>query len=1152
MANGTSGAARRVESAADLLVGLNPEQAAVVQHDRGPLRVGAIAGSGKTSALVRRIGYLVMERGVDPERVLAVTFSKKASEEMNTRLARILGGRTRARVGTFHSLAAQFIREEMPQLAKWELGEGDAYKIAVKDAISGKGLRTQDGKLLVEGMRWDSADLTLVESFIGVCKARCILAGTPEAREFAEELHRRTPAGNRNPTLMCEAYVRAEQIRRARRFYTFDDMLLEMWSALSADAVVRSRWATRWDYLLQDEAQDESRVQREICRMLAEEHQNYMVVGDVGQAIYGWRGAGPEGLLDFENAWSGSRTILMERNYRCGLAIAEAANGVLRAMKPGTHLGMMIKAERDVLGVVECEQHEDADAEADAVVQRIRELNADGVRWKNVVVLFRTNAQSRAMEEAAISSSMPYQIVGGINFYERREVRDLLAYLRLAAGRGSFEDVRRCINAPFRFLGKEFVDVVERASGTKGSRDKRGSASERRDGGSVDWTRIVRGCLDQSFASGRSLQARQKTSAEEWCSVVDQMSARISAGRERAAAYNARAVGEQLDDSYVHEQELKDARMDSAALEAIHSSAPASIIEDILTMTDYVRFLTRDEGSESPENNRVSNVRELVRAARRFGTVDALLDYIEETVEAARRAKAGEEGVDRVTMMSVHRCVDPSTLVETVDGLQEIGEVASSGIIGTTIGPREYGNRVDFAERDMLRIRTRCGYEIKVTEDHGMMTWDGRAYVRRDAEKLAVGDYLRLKIGAAVEPSVPAQLPFALVVDVRAVRYRTPTVVTEEVAEFLGLMVADGTVYHGGFRLKKRHADVRDRFARLAESLFGCDVKCDGEEPDFVAEVSSTFLAAWLLSVGGMGPCAKAVPQQVMRSTTKIQAVFLRGLFEDGTVNLDADGEPDHVSWSTVYPRMAEIVQTMLLRIGIVSSRFKVLDSWRVAVYENDLPAFRDRVGFVSSMKNERIRALAPLRRTNAVVPVDPEWVRANAPAEPFWHRVNGIQRGRVSRLVARSWGMADELSFHHDTIVSIERERGPAVCVEVPGHGRFVQNGFDGCNSKGMEYRAVFLIGANEGILPHRRCDDENEERRLFYVAVTRAKDLLSITCTRVSSNAGKAGELAPSRFIAEAGLTVGAVSPRGDTSGDDPSDYGAELGLGGTEVAS
>jgi DNA helicase II / ATP-dependent DNA helicase PcrA len=602
-----------------LLSGLNPEQADVVQHHLGALLVAAVAGTGKTTALVRRIAFLYVARGVSPKRVLAVTFSKKAAEEMTIRLARLLPGEVSsdARVGTFHSLAYQFLREERPDLrvnqpGGWFLDVTDSkYAIVVKDALGFK------------GMKWDNADLTVVSQFIGLCKARCALPRAPEARTVAEEYYAASPCQQRNVVLLLEAYERAEALRIERRLLTFDDLLVGMWDALRSDERCRARWGARWDFVMQDEAQDENLVQREIAAMLAEPHGNYMIVGDPAQAIYGFRGADPTGILTFAERYS-ARVVHLHRNYRCGDAIVNVANGSLAAMPRETHLGTRITAERGVAGEVLLTGHHNADAEAEAVVQEMTERHADGVAWKDIVVLYRTNAQSRALEEQCLGNRVPYVVIGGTNFYDRKEVKDILAYLRLAAGRGTFDDVRRSINAPFRFLGKAFVEKVEEA----GLR-----ASSRREG-ALDWTAVVRDLA----TNGGGLYDKQRTSAREWCTIVDAMGRQIAEGRSAMAADPITA------------QERDPVTGESPC------PKPSTLIEGLLQDTGYVAWLTRDEGSESPENNRVSNIRELVRASERFNTVDGLLDYIDETLEAARRAKAGEDGVvDRVTMMSIHR-----------------------------------------------------------------------------------------------------------------------------------------------------------------------------------------------------------------------------------------------------------------------------------------------------------------------------------------------------------------------------------------------------------------------------------------------------------------------------------------------------------------
>lgn len=625
-----AGAAVGAVSEADIVRGLNPEQLQVVRHVLGPLLVAAVAGAGKTKALVARIARLVLVEGIEGSLILALTFSTKAAKEMNERLAKLLP-ELLARVGTFHSLAFQFLREEWRDFDSWEVDDRDRYRMCVKDALGWR------------GMKWDSADLTTVGQFIGLCKAQCAIAGSDAARNLAVEFRAKLPCNQRNVALLCEAYSRAEQLRVERRLITFDDMLLEMWRAMSEDEATRARWASRWEFVMQDESQDENPVQRAICELLARDHRNYMIVGDPAQSIYGFRGSDPSGMLAFEGKWA-AHVIRMNRNYRSGDEIIRVANRVLDAMPAETHLGMQIKAERGEPGRVTVHRAPDADGEADAVCTTIREMHTDGAKYSGMAVLYRTNAQSRALEEKLLGARVPYVVIGGLSFYERKEVKDLLAYLRIAAGRGKYDDVRRCINAPFRFLGKEFTGRIEDVA------DQRGSL---RDGKGADfWIEVVRG------VTGR-LQERQRVSVIEWCGLIEEMARAIDEQRERIAEYRATMsdadVAQALNMGDVPLDAPGDSDPDAVHGEKRWEARPERLLENLLQETGYIKWITRDEGTESPENNRVSNVRELVRAAGRFGTVDELLDYIEETTRAAR-SQADEQGpADRVTLMSIHR-----------------------------------------------------------------------------------------------------------------------------------------------------------------------------------------------------------------------------------------------------------------------------------------------------------------------------------------------------------------------------------------------------------------------------------------------------------------------------------------------------------------
>lgn len=1030
--------------------GLNPEQTEAMRHDTGPCVVYACAGTGKTEAMMRRLARLVAE-GVDPDRILAVTFSKKGAQEMEERLTKRFGVEG-ARVGTWHSLCLQILREDRTRMAEWEIDDKNRAKIIMKEVLGYK------------QMNWKTADLAKVLSFVGLCKASLFDAGSEDASNLAKELF------SFDGPRAAEAFGRYQGMLEDKGILTFDDFLVFAARHLSVDEDARSKWAAKWDYVVQDEAQDANIAQNTMGELLARDHRNYTVVGDLAQAIFTWRGGKPELLQGFSAQWN-AKTIIMHRNYRSGQKIIDAGNAVIRPATMRVQADMT--AERGTDGkvrVVECETFDDEGAEIATEIEQA--IIAREAKPSDYFVLFRVNAQSRAIEDKFIQKKIPYVVVGGVSFYERKEVKDLLAYLRVAAGSGELEDVKRCINSPFRFLGPKFVERLV-------------SKAEREGTARADWTALVR-----AVGQEQGLQYRQRQSVEDWATLIGKVREAVTKGEK-----------------------------------------PARLLDDVVRMTGYMAYVRQEEGEESIENAAESNVREMVRVAEQFKTAEELLDYIADTTKAARKASKG--GGERVVLMSIHKCVSPDTYVETEKGIQRIEDIEAAGVIGTAEGAAGYSGKAEYKNRTMLRLRTKSGYEVNVTEDHGMMVWDPvlGEYVRREAGELSETEFLRLKLGATMDIA-DAEIPKRnLRHDVRAKVHPTPKRMSSEFAEFLGLMVADGTIYRAGFRLKKRHEDVTRRFAALAEKLFSVTVPVRHERNMYSADINSTYLSKWLLmSVVGLAPNAKEVPPIVLASSHRSQAAFLRGLFEDGTVNVK-NGRLDHVAWSTCYPEMARLVQILLLRFGIISSRTRVLHhdgdnvQHRLTIYGFNAHLFRDAIGFVSAYKNGLLQC-ATGHEEGYIVPVTKDRVGPLRGEGKLFHAIRNANRGYVSRHGAKLIGLNDELRFHHDRIVSIERYSGPAMCVSVPSVGRFLQNGFDGCNSKGLESKHVFVVGFNEEILPHRRGDEE-EERRLAYVAMTRARDTLTLTHVRSFVTPKGIKSATPSRFLSDAGLIGQEAQP-------------------------
>lgn len=557
--------------------GLNPEQLEVVNHNEGPCVVLAGAGSGKTGAICNRVVRMVKRDYIDAARIGAFTFSKKAADEMNTRIKKL--GVTDARVGTWHSLYLQILKEDDTEWSTWEVDSKNRDVYALKDVLGWK------------HMKWEKSDFTKVKNFIGWCKSHLWEPDSNEAIEYA-----RTKFGA-DATKAVEAFSRYNDLIAERRLLTFDDFQVFVHKHLSIEEN-RVRWASRYDFLIQDEAQDANPAQIVIARLLAQDHRNYMVVGDLAQSIYGFRGSQPSYLAGFAAEWS-AKVVNMHRNYRCGRAIIKVANDIIR---PATmRMPTDLTAERDLEGKVTVLRSANLDDEAHEFAAWIKACLADGAKYSDITALFRTNAQSRALEEALLGERIPYVVVGGTSFYERKEVKDLLAYLRVARGRGDVTDsVKRCINAPFRFLGAKFVERLQDA--TDGA------------GAIFDWGQAVR-----EVASQEGIQARQKSSALEWSTLIATIATRVG-----------NPTKEDRD--------------------------PAQILTWLVNRTGYITWLQKEEGEESLDASHAANVRELIRVASRFASVDELLNYIDDSINAAKRQREDKQaGGERVLLMSIHR-----------------------------------------------------------------------------------------------------------------------------------------------------------------------------------------------------------------------------------------------------------------------------------------------------------------------------------------------------------------------------------------------------------------------------------------------------------------------------------------------------------------
>jgi DNA helicase-2/ATP-dependent DNA helicase PcrA len=568
---------------ATLLDGMNPQQRAAVLHRGTPLLIVAGAGSGKTRVLTNRIAYLLGERGVQPGEILAITFTNKAAGEMKERVAALVGPRAKSMwVSTFHSMCVRILRAEAKTL-------GFKTSFSIYDADDSRRLVTMVARELdLDPKRYPARSLA---AQISNLKNELV---TPEA--WADK------ASNAHEKVLADVYARYQRRLAEAHSLDFDDLIMTTVRLLQDHPDVAEHYRRRFRHVLVDEYQDTNHAQYVLVRELSRGTDDVppaelAVVGDADQSIYAFRGASIRNILEFERDYPDATTILLEQNYRSTQTILSAANAVI-ARNPDRkpkNLWSEAGAGEQIIGYVAENEHD----EAAWVAQRIDDLSDNaGVSPSDIAVFYRTNAQSRVFEEVFIRVGLPYKVVGGVRFYERREIRDALAYLRTIANIDDVVSLRRILNTPRRGIGDKAEQAIERFA---------------------DRERLSFGAALAIADEGFGLAPRSVNAVRDFVTLLTELRG-VAAGPD---------------------------------------SSPSAILEAVLDRTGYLREL---EASRDPQDEgRVDNLRELVSVAREFeeqraGTdeatsLDAFLEQVSLVADADSIPDASG-GV--VTLMTLH------------------------------------------------------------------------------------------------------------------------------------------------------------------------------------------------------------------------------------------------------------------------------------------------------------------------------------------------------------------------------------------------------------------------------------------------------------------------------------------------------------------
>jgi len=586
----------------DLLASLNPEQQEAVLQTNGPLLILAGAGSGKTRVIAHRIAHLVSNRIAWPDRILAVTFTNKAAEEMRTRVETLLGTDCRQMwISTFHALCARLLRREGPQIGltrDFVIYDSNDQLTLMKHAMRELGV--------------DDASLAPRLALSRISHAKNRMEG-PEALTANAWSPRDQQIGR-----LYAMYLKALADANA---LDFDDLLLKTVELFEQSAQVRDRYGEKFQYLMVDEYQDTNRPQYLLVQRLAARHRNLCVVGDPDQSIYKWRGADLRNILDFEHDFPEAKIVRLERNYRSTQVILDSATAVISQNRNRKEKRLYTDRAGGAK-VLYYRAGDDLD-EAEFIARNAREALHDNVE-NSVAVLYRTNAQSRTLEDALRRSGTDYKIIGSVRFYERKEIKDILAYLKLLQNPHDNVSLRRVINVPARGIGKGVMESLE----------------------GVDTT--PRADAAPLLAEAAALEANSL-----WTRLVHAVDHRLLAPRAVASLSAFRDLIASLRDMVPRE-------------------SVSIAVGKVIDQTGYLQDL-RDERSEEAES-RIENLMELVSAAREYesrqtepslaGFVDQL-SLLSDTDEEAGSRHA------RVLLMTMHSAKGLEFPVVVMAGLEE-------------------------------------------------------------------------------------------------------------------------------------------------------------------------------------------------------------------------------------------------------------------------------------------------------------------------------------------------------------------------------------------------------------------------------------------------------------------------------------------------
>ena len=1036
---------------------LNKQQSDVVKYIDGPLVVLAGAGSGKTATMTEKIAHLINDVGIMPSRIWGCTLTNKAANEIKSRVKKKVGIKAEnVKLSTIHSMAYRILKQGL--LTK------DPYhrmpKIITNDSIKIYTILSLIWKHRFPYGRRDPKEYLeeineLQVNKLLTPKKYAALIGIDTSIPIADDFNKLNIS--RSEEFTYHAYNHYEKWKKKTRQMDFNDILVGCYNLMHDDRYAKfvSGLSQRCEYGIIDEGQDTNTLCFKIFKKLINHYKNATVVGDLKQCIFKFQGANIKNITGFIDEYN-AKVMDLPTNYRSTKTIVENSNYFMKDID--YNIGTPSDTPNEIGESIKYFTSEDNHQEAEKIHQTISDLKSQGAEYKDITILYRVHSQSFEIEATLMRENIPYVTYNQSILTDRSEIKPIIQYLNLFMnpGKCSLKRFEALVKKPGRFVSNNLID---------------------------DFKELVNEYDEEKNCVGA-------------IKLIESGELQLPNG------YNCEGLSSFADDIMEGHKKYNE------------GVRPCDLIAYILDTIGYAKWADEIYNKKKDtQNDMLMNFDTLRSVAETTNTLEEFFDLLK---EMKKRSKGEGKYKDSVKLMTVHACVTGDTLVNVGNKTMKIENAPRTGIVETKDGNFAYRDKFTYPQSEIIKMTTKHGFHLNMTPEHGINIWDGTKFIKTNAENIRKGDIVRIKKSTTKKITTNVKIKATHIKsDIRAKIFKLPTHIDENLGEFFGLMVADGILYKGGFRVIKRYKSTLMRLKYLCRELFGIDSPIKkinrGKSDHYLIEFNSVCIREWLNNFPFILPNSKYVPHEILNSPRSVQKAFISGFAEDGSV-VKKQNKLDHIRLNSSVGENIGRIQFMLREMGIFATKkkyptknIKYKDMYALYISGTDASKYAEQINGMAKERDVILKTAERPVKNRRIIPL------SNAEYKIIGRQnfgkistaQNARLRGHISEAKA-NWILKtqnlsesarimlnEKLSWFYSPVETLESSYEKTYCFEVPHGDAFLQNGIDAFNSKGKEFDNVIIAGVCSRIFPFYRALEEvggkEEEKRIMYVAITR-----------------------------------------------------------------